>query len=608
MKRKLISFDAFKQIQEASLINAQEELIGAEEVLSRTLGVDDLELFTFGESDVTYEAPDGCYIKATYKLDDERLVLENIEQLVIEEESEKSAARHTLSNLVDSLLENNEVQANKFFDEYMNLPVVKRDIVEEAYKAVASKPTGKASPLRHKKQKRSDVMKRIRSRMKTLKKESPGIKKLKASKRKQAAQKLGKTKNKRWRTYVRKIKPKTMKEWSNLSENVLNYLDYRDFGPTANETMVRTDDRGNVTAIAMPTIEKRNENKVLSFDWKCLDSKVKILRSSMKKLSENQNFVKAMIDLKRFNNISDNDSLHETLEAIVTHWPDVLYVSESELAEQISSALEAANSTNYDDSTCQFMAEAILRTAHQVHVDKVRKIGSLARVQNDITSECKDCEDSYKDFQEAASKYFNELDQSSDTELKVFADLYEALDDMHRIAHESGDEMTRSEVEDFMRECASILNMQVEPDMELAEEIAYYIQDFTEANVSGAEDEMGEPSAPHHTVNGDHPMTMFNAKQDAVASKHNGDYGDPAPVSDGKSYKSGMADEMRNRGWGNMANDKTWPELSNPMSPASGEFKMKEKSAVDDGESDWSRYQSEDTWPNLKNPYVPAAK
>jgi hypothetical protein len=32
---------------------------------------------------------------------------------------------------------------------------------------------------------------------------------------------------------------------------------------------------------------------------------------------------------------------------------------------------------------------------------------------------------------------------------------------------------------------------------------------------------------------------------------------------------------------------------------------MKEKSAVDDGQSDWSRFQSSDTWPNLKNPYVP---
>ena len=608
MKRKLISFDAFKQIQEASLINAQEELIGAEEVLSRTLGVEDLELYTFGESDVTYEAPDGCFIHATYKLDNDKLVLENIEQLVIEEESEKLAARSILSKMVDSLLENNEAQANKLFDEYLETPVVQREFVSEAYKAVASKPTGKASPLRHKKQKRSDVMKRIRARMKTLKKESPGIKKQKAMKRKIAAQQLGGSKNPRWRTYVRKVKPKTMKEWSTLSENVLSFLDYRDFGPIANESMVRTDAKGNVVAVAVPTIQKRNEAKVLSFDWKCLDTEVKVLRNAMKKLAENQNFVKAMIDLKRYNNISDDQSMHTTLEAIVSHWPDILYVTEDELAAQIGTALESANISNYDDATCQFMAEAILRTAHHAYTDKVRKIGSLAKVEGDITSECKDCEDSYKDFQEAVATFYNELDESAQNEMKVFADLYQALHEMHRAAHDLGDEMTRSEVENFMRECASILNKEVDPDMKLAEEIAFYLADFTEANVEGAEDEMGEPNAPHHTVNGDHPMTMWNAKQAAVASKHNGDYGDAQPVSDGKSYKGDMSDEMKNRGWGNMANDKTWPDLDNPMSPKGGEFKMKEKSAVDDGESDWSRWQSEDTWPNLKNPYVPAAK
>ena len=138
----------------------------------------------------------------------------------------------------------------------------------------------------------------------------------------------------------------------------------------------------------MPTLQKRNEAKVLSFDWKTLDTKVKVLRNAMKKLAENQNFIKAMVDLKRYNNISDNESLHETLEAIVTAWPDVLYVTEEELASQIATALETANVSNYDDNTCQFMAEAILRTAHHAYTDRVRKIASLARVQNDITSEC----------------------------------------------------------------------------------------------------------------------------------------------------------------------------------------------------------------------------
>ena len=40
MKRKLISFDAFRKIEESSFTNAENELIQAEEVLAKTLGVE----------------------------------------------------------------------------------------------------------------------------------------------------------------------------------------------------------------------------------------------------------------------------------------------------------------------------------------------------------------------------------------------------------------------------------------------------------------------------------------------------------------------------------------------------------------------------------------
>lgn len=608
MKRKLISFDAFKKIEEASLTNAQEELIGAEEVLAKTLGIDGLELFTFGESDVTYQAADGSFIHANYSLDKDQLVLESIEQLVIEEESEKKSARQLISNMVDSLLENNELKASNQFEQYLAMPFVRRELlVSEAVTATVSKPTGTKSPLRHKKQNRSLVAKRIRARMKTLKKLSKSQKEQRARVRNLAKNKLGGTTNPRARVYLRKVKPAMMKEWSNLCENVMGYIDYKEFGPVMAESMVRTDDRGNITDIAIPTLQKRNEGKILSFNWKTLDHEVKVLRGNVKKLSEDQVFVKAMADLKRYNNISDNSSLEETLEAVVSRWPDVLYVTENELASQIATALQTANVMNYDDQICQFMAEAILRTAHNAYTDRVRKIGSLAGSEKDLTAECKTSEDSYKEFKQVVEAFYAKLDESSESELAVFADLYKALHEVRRVAVEAGDQATKSEVETFMQECASVLNRETQVNLELAEEIAEYLSDFVEGNVEGASEDW-EDAGIHDTVNGDHPMTAWNAKQAAVPSKHNGDYGDEAPVSDGKSYKSGLADEMRNQGWGNMGGNDAWPNLENPYVPKAGDYKMKEKSAVDDGSEDFSRYQSDDTWPNLKNPYVPGNK
>lgn len=616
MKRKLISFDAFKKIEEASLFNAQAELIGAEDVLARTLGLDNLELFTYGESDVTYQSSDGSYVHANYKIDKDQLVLESIEQLVIEEESEKKSARQLLSNLVDSLLENNENKASQQFEQYLAMPFVRRELTNvnesvSAYKVTVSKPTGNKSPLRHKKQSRSLVAKRIRSRKKTLARMSQSEKDALARKRKVASKKLGGSTNPRWRTYVRKIKPKTMKEWSVMCENVMGFVDYKEFGPVVADSQVRTDDRGNVTAVAVPTMQRRNEGKILSFNWKTMDHEVKVLRGNMKKLSEDQTFIKAMADLKRYNNISDNSSLEETLEAIVTRWPDVLYVTENELASQIATALETANVSNYDDSTCQFMAEAILRTAHGAYTDKVKKIGSLAGTEEDVTAECKECEDSYKAFAQVAESFYAKLDESNESDMKVFADLYNALNNVRKVAVEIGDEATKADVEDYMQECASILNQETMIDLELAEAIAEYLSDFVESNLDGASEEMNvSDTNVHHTVNGDHPRMAWNAKHtDAVPSNYTGDWGDSAPVSDGKSYKNGMADEMRSNAWGNIGGDDSWPNLSNPYIPKPyGDYKMKEKSAVDDGESDFSRYQDGDTWPNLQNPYVPKGK
>lgn len=615
MKRKLISFDVFKKIEEGSISTAQYELVGAEEVLSKTLGVDELKLHCFGESDVTYQSLDGSFVHANYKINKEQLVLESIESLVIEEDSEKKVARNVLVSMVESLLDNNESKASEQFESYLSLPVVRRDlVVSEGFNVTVGKPSGKHSALYGKKQDRGLVAKRIREMKKTKKKltAAPSLRSAVAKKRATAAKKLGGANNPRWRTYARKVKPTTMKEWSVMCENVLDYIDYKEFGPTIKESLVQHDDRGNIVAVAMPTLQKRNEGKILSFNWKTLDHEVKTQRAKIKKLAEDTNFCKAMADLKRYNNISDNSALEETLEKIVTYWPDVLYLTQPELAEQIGLALEVAAIKNFDDQTCDFMAEGILRMAHHAYTDRVRKITNLAGASADATTESTDDKDAYANFRHVCAEFYPQLDENDAAELKVFADLYKALHEVFRVASETGDEATRSEVGNYLHNCESILNRESQPDLSLAETIANYLFDLAEANVEGAKDTWDVSNSDvYTTVSGDHPQMAKLAKvTNAVPSNFPGDWGDKAPVSDGKSYKNGEAEEMRNRSWSQYANDETYPDLKNPYVPKSpwdvGSYKMKgEESAATAGTSDWSRWQSNDTWPNLKNPYVP---
>ncbi len=88
------------------------------------------------------------------------------------------------------------------------------------------------------------------------------------------------------------------------------------------------------------------------------------------------------------------------------------------------------------------------------------------------------------------------------------------------------------------------------------------------------------------------------------ASDFSGNYGDSAPVSDGK--KVGSGDEMRNKSWSNIGGEDTFPSLKNPYIPkASDTYTMKGEKGVDKDDDGIVHSAGSDTWPNLQNPYVP---
>lgn len=583
MKRKLINFDTFRKIEENSLTKIHNELVKAEEALAKSFGVDGLKLHTFGESDVTYQTADGNYIHATYKVTDNEVILEGIEMLVVDDETQRKSARETLSAMIDSILENQEAKASTLFESYMATPCIKSGLVNEAVKPIA-KTGGKVSPLKGKKQPAALVAKRTAARNRRLAMMNPLERK-----------KLGRKKKGTPEALFAKLKPKTMKEWARMSGNVLEYIEISSGRPVCES--VAADDRGNITALRIPTAAKRNEGKILDLGLKTIDTEVKVLRGKMKKIHEDQMFAKAMADLKRYNNISDNKSLEETLEAIVTRWPDLIYTSEAELAGSIGTALESANVSNFDDNTCAFMAEAILRTAHGVYADRVNKIAKLAGVSEDITAESKTSQDSFRDFSEACGKVFSRMDEAEQAELRIFSDLYNALHEVHRTAVDIGDEATRIEAADFLRNCQAVLNGSAAVDMDLAESIADYLADLVEASMDDGE---GWDHGVEVSVGGDHSMTKYNAKQASVASNKTGDWKSPAPVSDGKSYHGNDAEEMGHGALGNIGSSDIYPDLKNPYVPKSMAPKVHDTpSEPEDG---LSTNQGKDTWPNLQNP------
>jgi len=594
MKRKLINYDEFKKMENESVSRVEKELIEAEELLATILETEKLELMFFNESEVVYKTVNEDIVRANYKLTNDNLALENIEELVIDEETEKNESKKLISDMIDNLLENKEEVASEVLSEYLNMPSVRRNLISEGFKVKLSKPTGKRSKLFHKKQPRSLVAKRIRSMMKTKRKRA-SLKNYLKMKTASAKRRLKNISNPRARIYV----VKTMKEWTSLTENVLGYVNHKEMGHVYKECIVEQNDKGDIVGIKVPTVSKVNEGKVLSFDWKTLDTEVKVLRSKGKCLVKNENFVKSVAQIKKYNNISDNNMLETSLENAVKNFPELVYVTQEELSSMVKEALETVGARNFDDNTCNFIAEGLLRTAHNAYSDRVNKITNLAGA-----TVCEECEDKYPGFKEVADKFYKYLDESASADLKVFEDLVEALENLKVLAEKLGDKEVVAEASELLDECILVVNQEEEPDVQLAEFVANYLKDIYESNL-GCED--WADSMPTMSVNGDHPSLSEKARKSyspAADLEDKSVVDSPAPVSDGKTIVNDLDDEMKDNGWGNVGGDHVYPSLTNPYIPNAMEFTMKGEKGVDKDGEDLGTNQGKDTWPGLQNPFA----
>lgn len=610
MRRKLINFETFDRIQKDSLSTAEHELHEAQDVLSRALGVDGLSLDCFSENTVVYETADGTYIHANYSIQNDHITLENIEELVVDEETAKNASRSKIQAMVESILNKEDGKAAELFAEYMSLPIVRKNLNEGlAPGALRDRASAKKAGFSKSKNARHE-----RGRLNRQKREldSFGTNPNKKKRTERGGLNLGGTKNKNYQKeyYKREVKgkhrprkvfgkggikiKKAMKEWTNLSENVLNYVDYQTYGPVLRESVSRQDDHGNVVALRLPSTKLRNEGKILSFNWKVLNTDLKVMRETAMALAENEDFCKAVASLKKHNNLSDNDALQESLEGVISNWPNVLYLTQDELAAVVSEALHSVGASNYDDGVCAFLAEGILRTAHHILSDRVEKILRLAG--SNVTTES---EDSYLDFQNAVAGFYPTLDEHFQLESKVFEDLHSAVSSISEAAKENGDTELKAEADSILADLAAIVEGEADPDLELAEDVAAWIQDIVETNLTPSD--WAVSNSTHSTVNGDHPDMAKKARQSYSPS------GDLASDADWQTQTTEPA--FTGPKWTSVGGNDVWPSLSNPNIPKPfGDYTMKGDTGVDkDSEAQGAMYTSNDTWPSLQNPYIPQA-
>jgi len=553
MRRKLIKQDAFDQIEKTSVTTAERELVEAEHILTKTLGKGQLGLKCFNESTVVYQTPQKTFVHAGYEIKNDHVTFSNIEELVIDESSRKGKMREALSEMIDAVLVDDHAKAKNLFKNYLEMVHWNEGKPQKNTKAAQAV---KEATLRE--------------------------------------------------AVVEACDRAGLKDVYVTAQNVLDYVDYMRNGPALSESVAKRDEKGNVTDLRIPTNEARNEARIKSFNWVVPNAKNHDVRSSVPALTSEQKFCAAIAQLKQQNAFSDQEGLEEALDHIAKSYPQLLMVTQTELADIVAEALENIGVKNYDDQHCAFMAEGILRHAQNCYREKVQEILALAGAPK-----CESGQDPYDHFQGVVHQFYPSLDQRFGLERKAFSDLYESLERVYKIGEADGNADIKRGAAMYLNEIADILNGELRPDLGVAHEAASWVKKLLEANVEGASEKWNVSNKPHLTVSGDHPQMAKNAKVPAVAGRHEGEWGDQAPAigQDNHNYKGGKnAKTMRNNSWGQVGGGDVFPKLKNPYVPKPfGDYTMKgekgvDKEATGQHHSTWS---SGDTWPDLQNPYVP---
>ena len=573
MKKKFVDFETYKNIEKNSLTAVERELAEAAELVGAAVNDSNLQVFCINEDQVTFIKSDGALIQANYQLTNDKIVLEHLEELIVEENEMEKSRKNIIANMVDNILSDNAELANSNFSEYFSFPVVKASlregVVNEAVKGKKKKglpPALKAYLAKH---------------------GSP-LHKKGSKKHKSRASKKGTLPEERLGNLGRKAGAKN-ESWGVVAKNILEFVDFRTNGNIYQDVRSQRDNKGNVTALEIPRANLRNEGKVLMLHYKDMAN---VMACRGEALHENytaqSNWIRAINDMKRFNAFSDNAELLNCFENVVAVWPNLMYLTRDELSAKIDEALTVSGAKNYDDEVCEFLADGVLRTAHKTYSDKVSKIFSVAGKTADL--------DDYDGFSVVAEAVFKNADNNAKAEMQVFKDLYRALSEVYNISKSMGDDATRAEVASLINECERVLDRTSKPLLETAEDLALYLQTISESvSMEGGQ---WTVVTPHVSLTGDNPFIHKYATVAGNPGSHTGPY-NGSPMSDGKSVKVDVEDYYTG-----MKGEQMGMSLSNPYAPKPGDFKMHGEKAIEDDDDLGTRQT--DAWPTLKNPYIPA--
>ena len=559
MRRKMIKQDVFDRLVENSALNAEAELIESEALLSRAVGKD-LRLHSFSSDSAIFRTDENTYLHCGFLRKDGKLVFENLEELVLDEQSRREKRLSQLEEMIDHVISDELEPAAKLFEQCFRSVTL-----QEALRVSGRELNESENKTSYRKKRKAELPKKTR------------------------------------RMRPDEVKNENLRQVFTIANQVLEAVDFYKYGNVEDDTEVTFDENENVKTVSIDDCQQRCKKQLLGFDWKTVNSEFRVLRNGAKDLKEDVDFVSAVSDLKTHNAVSAVEKVEESLDAISMQWPNALFLKESELARLVKECLELSGENNYDDQTCNFLAEAILQRLYEDHPDTTAKILRAAKAplaENDV--------DPYEHFVVAASQFYDSIDENTRLEKSALQDLHRATSMIHDLAEHHGDRIVKKQTALVLNDLVDAINENGVHDVETAEAAANYLTRFVEAAETGNPKTWEVLYTPYKSLNGSHPITKKYATENPNPADYTSLHSDmPLQLRGGDKNDFLRRKDMSDKehlGWGLAGGEEVFSQNKNPYLPKGANMTMSHNQGVGQNmDKAVSTFKSADTWPNLRN-------
>jgi translation elongation factor EF-1beta len=428
MKIKNINQNLFEEIKKRSFDSVKKELVESSVRLSKALGVD-FKVSDINESYVVYSSPNPySFLKASYEITDRGTIkLENFETLIVDKDSIAESRKSALRGFIESLIDNDKDKAEDCWKNYMsNINI--QEMVKKKAAAPGRAPGDPANPYNADEEDQSaQGRKRIANKKPAIRGDeemSDGPNPAPSSAELMTLKAVDPSLEEHLR-----VLPNYMSITPKLVESAKNVA--RVFFPEAEDVKISTKKNGEeqeeLDSVELNGVEKSETGKKMKKGSKKNREKIFDAREKFAKNEKNENFIQKLVDIKRFNNAQEADSLSETLTDFVSENATLIYVSKDELKDMIQRIYDSKGEENWDEDLCEEIAFGLRKLAFNTYIDKAFDIARSAAIDEVMDLEEEVSEDSYEAFEEISSRYFNNIYENHNRQSKVLSDLSEML-------------------------------------------------------------------------------------------------------------------------------------------------------------------------------------